>query len=238
MENVFLTAEWRHLVMLNYSVDPKLLLKYVPSGTELDQWNGQVFISLVGFRFLNTRVFGISFPFHCSFEEVNLRFYVRREVDGEVRRGVVFIREIVPRRAIAAAANIFYDEHYVALPMSHRIHSENDEMLSVEYEWRSTTGQNRVMATVKGEPLFPKDGSEQQFISEHYWGYAAQRDGGTMEYHVVHPPWKVWNASQSRFEGDTRELYGVDLAAIFQGTPSSVFLAEGSPVTVHRGRRL
>lgn len=37
-------------------------------------------------------------------ERAQLRFYVRRRVDGEWRRGVMFIKEIVPRRAIAAAA--------------------------------------------------------------------------------------------------------------------------------------
>jgi uncharacterized protein YqjF (DUF2071 family) len=238
VDKVFLTAEWRQLLMLNYSVDPNLLLKYVPCGTELDQWNGHVFISLIGFRFLKTRAFGISFPFHRNFEEVNLRYYVRRQVDGGVRRGVVFIREIVPRRAIAAVANILYNENYVALPMSHRIRWGNDETLSVEYAWQSTATQNRMTATVNGMPHLPEDGSEQQFIAEHYWGYAAKRDGGTMEYHVEHPPWRVWNGRQAGFEGDVKELYGEELAAILRRTPSSAFVAEGSAVTVQRGHRL
>jgi uncharacterized protein YqjF (DUF2071 family) len=238
VEKVFLTADWRDLVMLNYAVDPKLLLKHVPPGTELDPWNGKVFVSLVGFRFLNTRVFGISVPFHSDFEEVNLRFYVRRRHNNEIRRGVVFIREIVPRRAIATVANVFYNENYVALPMRHRIQSGDDQTRSVEYVWKSQLGESGMTVIVKGKPFLPNHGSEEQFITEHYWGYVAQRDGGCLEYHVAHPPWRVWNANQSRFKGDMKDLYFADLAAALCEPPSSAFLAEGSEVTVHRGRRL
>ncbi len=74
----FLTAEWRHLAMLNYEIDPVILRPFVPSGTELDSWNGKTYVSIVGFLFLKTRVRGLAIPFHQNFEEINLRFYVRR----------------------------------------------------------------------------------------------------------------------------------------------------------------
>src|ERR1700694_5344735 len=92
---IFLRAEWRNLAMLNYEVEPALLARFVPNGTELDRWNGKVFVSLVGFCFLKTEICRISIPFHRNFDEVNLRFYVRRREGNEIRRGVVFIREIV-----------------------------------------------------------------------------------------------------------------------------------------------
>src|SRR5262245_20887686 len=109
----FLTADWRYLVMINYEVDPEILHPYIPGGTELDQWQGRTFVSVVGFLFLRTRVLGLTIPFHHNFEEVNLRFYVRRRAIEGWRRGVVFIREIVPRWAIAAVAREFYNENYV-----------------------------------------------------------------------------------------------------------------------------
>jgi len=236
--SVFLRAEWRMLTMLNYEVDPKLLLQHVPMGTELDQRNGKTFISLVGFRFVKTRVCRVPLPFHQNFEEVNLRFYVRRWVGAEVRRGVVFIREIVPRWAIAQVANRLYNEHYIALPMSHKVQFGEDGRLSVEYSWNTSSGENRILTTVRGGPMLPEDGSEEQFITEHYWGYATQRDHGCMEYQVEHPAWKVWTAERAAFEGDMTELYGADLASVIRTTPSSAFLAEGSAVMVHRGRRL
>lgn len=223
--------------MLNYEVDASYLLPLVPAGTELDRWDGKVYVSLVGFRFLKTRVFGVAIPFHSNFDEVNLRFYVRREVGGEIRRGVVFIREIVPRWAIAAIARTVYNENYIALPMSHGI-EEYDQTLAVAYRWKNGGNWAAMSFSVAGEPGLPDTGSHEQFITEHYWGYAAQPDGGCMEYRVTHPSWRVWNARSANFVGNVEGLYGKELSSILCGTPASAFLAEGSAVEVLRGRRV
>lgn len=235
---IFLRAEWRNLAMLNYEVEPAVLAKLVPAGTELDQWHGKTFVSLVGFRFLKTTVCGIAIPFHRNFDEVNLRFYVRRRDGADIKRGVVFIREVVPRWAIAAMARRLYNERYVALPMEHRAESPGGSGLSVEYAWRSQGGWNRIRLASEGEPALAQEGSQEQFITEHYWGYTAQRDGGTVEYHVVHPSWRVWRGRGASFEGDATQLYGPELAAVLRQKPSSAFLAEGSAVTVSHGRRI
>jgi len=234
---MFLTAEWRWLAMLNYEVDPALLRDLVPDGTTLDRWNDKVFLSLVGFRFLDTKILGVPIPFHRNFDEVNLRFYVRREPCAEVRRGVVFIREIVPRLAIATVARMVYNENYVSFPMSHRL-LESPNQRDVEYGWCTKHGQCKITLTAPGEPAVPPADSEEQFVTEHYWGYVKQRDGATVEYRVEHPPWKVWRAELSNFVGETEHLYGRELGAVLKGSPSSAFLAEGSPVIVHRGRRI
>jgi uncharacterized protein len=236
-DKVFLAAEWRYLAMLNYEVEASLLLPFVPNGTELDRWNGKVFVSLVGFRFLKTRVLGLTIPFHSNFDEVNLRFYVRRQIGDEVRRGVVFIREIVPRWAIAFVARTFYNENYVALPMAHEIRGADSSGLSVAYRWRTKTW-NAVRLAVQGKPELAQDSSQEQFITEHFWGYAAQADGGCVEYRVTHPAWRVWSALRADFEGDVAGLYGSDMAAVLRGAPASAFLAEGSAVTVMRGRKI
>jgi len=235
---VFLRAEWRALAMLNYVVDPTLLLQYVPAGTELDSWDGKTFASLVGFRFLRTRVFGIPFPFHCNFDEVNLRFYVRRTDETGVKRGVVFIHEIVPRWAIAAIARGFYNERYLARPMAHDVDNLNSERISAMYAWKLPGGWNRINLVTAGEPTLPKESSQEQFITEHYWGYAQGKRGGCIEYRVEHPPWRVWQASEAAFQGDTDELYGRQLASILKQTPYSAFLAGGSEIAVYRGRIL
>ncbi|HWZ43143.1 MAG TPA: DUF2071 domain-containing protein [Candidatus Saccharimonadales bacterium] len=233
----FLTAEWRMLAMLNYEVDAGLLSRFVPADTELDLWRGKLFVSLVGFRFLNTRVLGIPIPGHRNFDEVNLRFYVRRREGQEIRRGVVFIREIVPRWAIAAVARTVYNERYVALPMRHQIEHQRVPGPAVEYGWRTRRARwSRISIKVAGDPALPQEGSEEQFITEHYWGYAAQRNGGCVEYRVEHPPWKVWSAQEASFEGDVEELYGKDFVAVLSRPPASAFLAEGSEVTVGRGK--
>jgi uncharacterized protein YqjF (DUF2071 family) len=222
--------------MLNYAVDPALLRASVPAGTELDSFEGKTYVSLVGFRFLRTRVRGIWFPFHSDFDEVNLRFYVRC---GD-RRGVVFIREIVPRYAIAAVARMAFQEKYIALPMRHRLAGPVSEggRISVEYAWRRAGAWSSIRMECSGQPAPAAEGSLQQFITEHYWGYATQRRGAGLEYEVGHVPWRVWNATASRFEGDVAGLYGAGLAAGLSQEPDSAFLADGSSVVVYGGRRL
>ncbi len=231
---VFLTADWRNLLMLNYAVDPGLLQRFVPRGTELDAFEGRTYVSLVGFEFNRTRVAGFAIPFHRSFEEVNLRFYVKRSG----RRGVVFIRELVPKFAVAAIARIAFGEKYVRVPMSHSIHAQPDAgVVEAEYCWGS--GLGRCSMRIEGEKsgFLPADGSLSQFITEHYWGYAAQSDGGCLEYEVQHPRWLVREAKIARFSGDATRYYGAELGTSLMLPPDSAFLAEGSPVTVFKGSR-
>jgi uncharacterized protein len=230
---VFLTAEWRHLVMLNYPVEPASLAPMVPRGTELDEWQGITCVSMVGFLFHETRVLGIAIPFHRHFEEVNLRFYVRRKGPEGWRRGVVFVREIVPRAAIALVARVVYNENYIALPMRHRVDLAGDGR--VEYAWRHAGQWSRLGANVRGEPAPMAAGSEEEFIAEHYWGYARQRGGGTVEYAVEHPRWNVWRAEAPELSADVVGLYGPVLGEALSGPPRSAFVADGSPVVVRRG---
>jgi len=238
---VFLTAEWRHLAMLNYEVDPKILSPFVPAGTELDFFNGKAFVSVVGFLFLNTRVLGVPIPFHRNFEEVNLRFYVRRKADDGWRRAVVFIKELVPRAAIAFVARTLYNENYVALPMSHQIENisgQPEEIKSVAYSWRFRGDQNHLKLVTRGRPQPLIEGSGQEFITEHYWGYSVQRNGSTLEYRVEHPRWKVWETQTAELRCDVANLYGKQFADALNQQPSSAFLAEGSEIKVYGGVRL
>jgi uncharacterized protein YqjF (DUF2071 family) len=188
---------------------------------------------MVGFRFLRTRVLGVPIPFHRDFDEVNLRFYVRREHPEGVRRGVVFIREIVPRAAIAWVARNVYKENYIALPMRHRV-----ALPEVSYEWRHQATWSRLSVACTGEPFMPAQDSEEAFITEHYWGYAAQPDGSTLEYQVEHPRWNVWRSSSASLDGDFEGLYGSELARCLKSPPSSAFVADGSAVVVMRGEKL
>jgi hypothetical protein len=243
-KQLFLTAEWRDLVMLNYEVDSSLLRRYIPFGTSLDSFEGKIYISLVGFRFCRTKLLGcFPVPFHADFEEVNLRFYVRRknedknEDSGEQRRGVVFIAEIVPRRAIATTARLVYGENYKCLPMKHRIQAETCGC-TTEYQWAIGPQWCTLSAQTTGLPSRPSQGSLEQFITEHYWGYSTQKSVGCLEYHVSHVPWEVWTATAAVFQGDASAVYGRELGAVLEQSPDCAFVASGSPVTVFRGVRV
>jgi uncharacterized protein len=234
---IFLRATWTDLVMMNYEVAPAILRNRVPAGTELDLWNGRCLVSLVGFRFLDTRVLGVRVPFHADFDEINLRFYVTRDTNDERRRGAVFVKEIVPRRAIVWTANLLYNESYVAHATSHT-GTRTDAGRTLTYRWRAKRRWWHMSATVSGEPAIPADDTEATFITEHYWGYSAQRDGATLEYQVAHPRWSVSCASDTELCCDVSALYGPEFVPHLAGAPSSCFVATGSPVLVRRGVRV
>ncbi len=227
--------------MLNYAVAPDLLRQYVPSGVELDQWNNKTYISIVGFLFLRTKVCGLPIPQHTNFEEVNLRFYVKRRAADGWRRGVVFIKEIVPKPLIALVARRCYNEPYQALPMRHSIDTQNGNLRngsSVEYAWQHDGNWNSIRATSVGTPQLAMEGSAEQFITEHYWGYTAQSDKTTKEYRVDHVPWKIWQAKNPTLHCNISGVYGPKFATALSSPSESAFIAEGSPITVSTGIRL
>ncbi len=224
--------------MLNYEVEPALLDPFVPAGTGSDAWDGTVFVSVIGFLFLRTRVPGVPVPFHQDFEEVDLRFHVRRKAEDGWRRGVVFIKEIVPRAAIAMVARTLYHEPYIAFPMSHRIEEEDCRVGSAEYGWRCGGRDNRLKVVTCGDARPLQDGSEAESITEHYWGYNSRPGGPTPEYRVEHPRWRVYETREAMLDCDVTGLYGKAFCRCLEGRPSSAFLAEGSEVTVRRGVRI
>jgi len=232
----FLTAEWRYLAMLNFAVQPDVLKPFVPAGTELDFFLERTLLSVVGFRFLRTRVFGLPIPLHTDFEEVNLRFYVRRQTADGWRRGVVFIRELVPRRAIAFLARTVYGEPYTALPMRHRI-EHSPAGVRVEYAWRRRGRWESLRMEGTGEAREIEPGSEEEFITEHYWGYTARPGGGCNEYEVEHPRWRVWRGAEATLEADVTGLYGETFAESLTAPATSAFIAHGSTIAV-RGKSL
>ena len=237
----FLTAEWRHLAMLNYKVDPQVLEPLVPAGTQLDLFEGECYASVVGFLFQQTRVRGVPIPWHRHFEEVNLRFYVYRETAGEVRRGVAFVRELVPRRAVALVANLLYDEKYATVPMSHRITgpgaANGEPPEQVLYSWTAHGASNHLRISIEEASRNLVPGSHEEFIAEHYWGYTALRRGAA-EYQVAHPRWRYAPAAAAELQCDVARLYGPQFAPFLSGEPASAFWAEGSAVRVYPGRRI
>ena len=230
----FLTAKWLDLVMANYRVEPNLLQEFVPAGTEIDFFDGECYVSLVAFKFFDTRVLSLKIPFHVNFLEVNLRFYVKREADNETKRGVVFIKEIVPRFAIAFVARAFYGEPYETWKM--RLDQAGDERLA--YSWSKAGKTNRV-SVEKGESLgVPPENSHGEFIIEHYWGYTRRGANRTDEYKVEHPKWNLFEAQNAEIDVDFGFTYGGKFAFLTNEKPQSVLLAEGSEIAVYKGAKL
>jgi uncharacterized protein YqjF (DUF2071 family) len=241
----FLTAAWRHLVMLSFDIEPKVLEPYVPRGVELDLYEGRALASIVAFQFEDARCYGIPAPFCSCVPEVNLRIYVQREVNGRRRPGVVFLKEIAPRRAISIAtvANRCYHEHYQLLPMRHTItkcENHDDNRKSYSYSLKFKGQWNTVDATAYGDPHRPHPDSEEAFVVDHWFAYTKQPDGSCVERQVAHAPWiiRAVDRESLRFRCDIARLYGQPLAAALSQPPSSALVSSGSPVGVFRGKRV
>jgi uncharacterized protein YqjF (DUF2071 family) len=237
---VFLTAAWRSLVMLNFDVDPDVLRPHVPRGTELDLWQDRALVSLVGFRFLDTCVCGWRVPAHRDFDEVNLRFYVRRDTEEGWRRGVVFLKEVVPKPAVTVVARWVYNENYLTRPVTHDLSlpTQANGVGHGCYRWGLRHEALEMTVRVQGTSQSLASGSEAEFITEHYWGYTRQRDGSTLEYAVEHPSWAVWPALTADLRGNPAALYGDEFAVALRQPPCSAFVADGSRVVVRRGVRV
>ncbi len=230
----FLTAKWLDLVMANYVVEPQVLQAFVPLGTELDFFGGECFVSLVAFKFFDTRVLSLPIPFHINFLEVNLRFYVKRETEQEIKRGVVFIKEIVPRFAISLVARTFYGEPYETWKM--RLDETYNEKFV--YSWAKGATTNS-LSVEKGLDLgVPGADSHGEFIIEHYWGYTKRGANRTDEYKVEHPKWNLFEAKNAKIEVDFGATYGARFAFLDEAKPQFVLLAEGSRIAVYKGEKL
>jgi len=227
----FMHAEWNDLALMNYEINPELLEKYIPKGTEIDLWNGKCYLSLIGFMFENVKVLGIKVPYHVNFEEVNLRFYVKRLEDGKWKRGAVFIKEIVPKHAITIVANTLYREHYQTLNMRHS-RTENNTSKTFQYEWKKDKKWNSIAVKTNKIAQAIEENSEAEFITEHYYGYTKFNENKTIEYEVRHPRWQQLEVIETLIDVDFDLIYGKDFAFLQNVKPTSTYLAIGSKITI------
>ena len=237
MSGVFLSAEWRRLIMANYIIDPEILKPFLPAQTGLDLWEGNCYVSLVGFLFDKVKLKGVPIPFHTSFEEVNLRFYVKHFDGRQWQRGVVFISEIVPLPAISMVANMVYGEKYSTMPVDH-VWEVGKHTQKIRYDWKKRKQSFYIEATASTLPRDMLAGSKEHFIFEHYYGFTRRRNGNTGVYRVDHPSWKTYDIIDYKIHADFKELYGPAFAGLNKQQPDSVFLAEGSPVKILPGRNI
>jgi len=221
----FLTAEWLNVAAVTFAAGEELLRPYLPRGAAIDELEGSPRVSLVAFEFRRTRVRGLAIPGHIAFPEINLRFYVR--YGGE--RGVVFIRELVPRRAIATIARRLYNEPYQCVPM--RCGAEPTEDGGVEV-WHRFGRGSRLTMRGAADTTVPEPGSAAHWLTHHSLGVGRRRDGTTLLYHVAHPTWALREVGDVALDVDFAALYGPQWTWLREATPSHLSLAVGSSITV------
>lgn len=234
----------RHAAIVSYDIAPSALLPLVPSGTELDLYDGRALVSLVAFHFADNRVLGLPLPFAREYDQVNFRFYVRRmQADGYWRHGVVFVRELAPAAPVVAGARFVYGEKYECVPVTSRVREPTEPATRpgrAIYRWRDDDDDgpvHRLAIDFVGPPAEPTLGSIEEFLAERHWGYVSS-DRGTREYRVDHPVWRVWRATDAYLSHDAAESFGPRFARALASAPLSAFVAEGSRMWLHRPHEL
>ena len=230
--SVFLKANWENIVMVNYEISEEILSKYLPKGVSIDLYNGKTYISLVGFMFKDTKIFNVPIFKLGTFEEINLRFYVSRKVGNETRRGVVFINETVPYKAVAWLANALYKEHYTTIPTRHHWDFTNEHK-AIKYEWFVNKKWNSIALSATKEKKIIEKNSFENFIFEHYYGYTKYNNTITEEYQIVHPSWLINDILDYKIDCNFENMYGEDFTVLDKTQLASVFLAEGSAIEIN-----
>jgi uncharacterized protein YqjF (DUF2071 family) len=230
MANTFLTANWENLIMANYEVEPSILKPYLPKGVELDFYKYKTYVSLVGFMFKKTSLFGVPIPFFGSFEEINLRFYVRRVEGKKIKKGVVFINETVPFKIVAFLANKLYKEHYISIPTKNTI--DIAENKHIHYEWKMKDKWNSISVQTDTNKYQIEPSSIEEFIFERYFGFTKLSPLSTQEYRIHHPKWMTNKILNNHIDCDFRMMYGDAFSNLNNQVPSSIIMAEGSKVIV------
>jgi uncharacterized protein YqjF (DUF2071 family) len=211
MVDTFLKANWENLIMANYSVDAAVLIPLLPNGVELDYYDQKAYVSLVGFMFKKTSLFGIPIPLFGSFEEVNL--------------------ETVPFKIVAVIANKLYKEHYISIPTKHSI--ELGDPLKISYSWKMNQKWNSIKVSAHASQQQIATGSMEEFIFERYFGFTKIDQQTTQSYRINHPKWQTNQLLSSEVNCNFGEMYGPSFAELSQKQADSIFLANGSSVSVN-----
>lgn len=228
----FLTAEWKELSFFNFRLDPVVLASTLPSGLIPDTKDGAAYASLVAFDFENIRVGGILWPGYTNFPEFNLRVYVRCVEAG--RRGVMFVKELVPMRLPAVIARLAYNEPYSACPIERTVssHEDGSQTRSTSLLWEGRVSQ--IQVRVGPGTYSSQKGDQAEWFSQQEWGFRQGHDGGLLRYQVDHPRWLFRELHHSHHDIDWLALYGPLWAQTLKDAqPDSVLHAIGSEITVH-----
>ena len=114
----------------------------------------------------------------------------------ELKRGVVFISEVVPHKIVSFLANKLYKEHYSTAKMASSILVEN-EIKQIKYTWQSQSQMYSIDTSFFDKQDDIEPNSLEEFIYEHYYGFTKVSARETWEYKVNHPRWQTGNSRRN-----------------------------------------
>ena len=239
--DTFVSAYWSDLILLSYAVPDRLLLPRI-APFDLDYWDGQAYVSVVGFHFGKTRILGVPpgplLPNVANFAQWNLRTYVRRKVNEvgsshakQAAGGIVFLKEFVPSPMVTGLVRTLYNENYVTAPLSLTLQSEGNT-LDVCYSLEVGGRKHTIAAKSVLAPSKLKAGSADEFFIERYWGSPGAYGNKVISFQIAHAPWNTYDISSCDVDADFGLLYGKDWEFLNNRKPDYAAWCDGSSVGI------
>ena len=200
-------------------------------GVEPDRWNGKTHASLVALEMRDVRVRGWRIPGFTAHPQVNFRVYARHRAHP----AVVFVRELVPSRIIAAIGRLRYGEPFQTARISTRV-MEGTADLTVEYRFGPGAARYRVGVLAARDGAIPAATTFEHYLKERTHGCRTDRQGRVGTFRVEHPRWAVRKVMSVDYAVDFAALYGPQWDVLNHSRPVSTILAVGSNVSVYPPR--
>jgi uncharacterized protein YqjF (DUF2071 family) len=230
----FMKAQFADLVAVNFHVDEKILQPLVPPGLELDNFNGEAYVSLVAMMLKGAKVWGLPFSIVPSSAELSLRFYVKHTHADGVEKGTCLIKDYVAGSTAAWFLESQFQSTFSKLKMKQTASGfAKGETPEVEYQWKVDERWNKLRVRARSRIKKTSEGTKVGFILDHF-NYYGRHNGRTLAYRVERPRWDVWDAAQANFTCDVQRLFGKSFVRPLAKRPASVFVTSGSPVTIFK----
>jgi len=189
---------WHDLLFAHWQVTPEVLRRELPTGLELELFEGQAWLGVVPFRMSKVRLRGTpALPGLSAFPELNVRTYVRHRG----KRGVWFFSlEAANRRAVRVARSWFHLPYFDA---TMELVERDGE---IHYRSKRThRGAPAAELVARYAPTAPVElaqpGSLEEFLTARY-ALFARGPRGLLCGEIHHRPWPLQPA-RAAFEHNT-----------------------------------
>lgn len=197
------SQQWRDVLFLHWPAPPQWLSDQLPAGLAVDTFQGEAWVSLVGFRLQQVRLRGWpALPFCSQMLELNFRTYVRHRGEPAIH----FLAMHADHRLLVAAARCLTPLPYSLAQLAYagpdtacsffcRPHYSRTPLLAAQF----SLGDGRRQAI---------PGTLDDWLTERYVAYVAGRDGDLLRMPVSHESWRLREIALRHCELDLQPLHG------------------------------
>ena len=231
MLKLSISSEFRKVALLNYIIPQEVIEKYLPKHTKPDLYNGNCFISLVGFQVKKLKLNDVKVPLIKDFDEIDLQIYVKHFNGASWEKGVVVISRIFDQPGLAPLTNTIFQTNYISHPSKSEV-KEDQHGLEVKYSWQFD-GKEQSFSVKSNNLAAPYDkGTEAAFILDRSLGFIRVTEEETLKYPVTHASWHLYTVEEYAVDVDFSRQYDPALNLLNSRIPHSVILTEGSTVEI------